>query len=132
MHFLMNKFLFRLRKYGPQPPPMPATLLGRLRRSALPYSGAAFRFQGQKIPSARDRQRQRRRSLMLQLLDFRRSSVKLHGSRVRWMRRLKSDWTTIIPFSSFYLELLTDTRNWKRFGFDTAVSLNRVYKPPIL
>ena len=69
--------------------------------------------------------------LMLQLLDFRRSSVKLHGSRVRWMRRLKSDWTTIIPFSSFYLELMTDTRNWKRFGFDTAVSLHAVNKPPI-
>ena len=58
----MNKFLFRLRKYGPQPPPKPVTLLDRLRRSALPYSGAAFRFQGQKIPSARDRQRQRRTS----------------------------------------------------------------------
>ena len=68
---------------------------------------------------------------MLQLLDFRRRNVKLHGSRNRWMRRIKSDWTTIISFSGFYLELLTDTRNWKRFGFDTALSLQAVNKPPI-
>ena len=64
--------------------------------------------------------------LMLQLLDFRRRNVKLHG-----MRRIKSDWTTILSFSGFYLELLTDTRNWKRFGFDTALSLQAVNKPPI-
>ena len=55
---------------------------------------------------------------MLQLLDFRRRNVKLHGSRNRWM-------PTIISFSGFYLELR------KRFGFDTALSLQAVNKPPI-
>ena len=35
------------------------------------------------------------------------------------MRRLKNDWTTIIPFSSFYLELMTDTRNFRHGGVVT-------------
>ena len=71
--------------------------------------------------------------MTLQLLDFRRRNVKAHGNRLRWMCRLKNDWTTILSFSSFYLELLTDARNWKQFGFDTAVSLQRVgvFGPPV-
>ena len=60
--------------------------------------------------------------MTLQLLDFRRRNVKAHGNRLRWMCRLKNDWTT-----------LTDARNWKQFGFDTAISLQRVgvFGPPV-
>jgi hypothetical protein len=65
--------------------------------------------------------------MMLQLLDFRRRSVKAHGNRNAWMRRLTGNWTSIVPFSSFYLELLCDRDNWKRFGFDTVLTM-RTFK----
>ena len=55
--------------------------------------------------------------LLLQMLDFRRRNVKTEGSRLRWMHRLKDDWTTIIPFSAFYLRVLCDESNWKQFGY---------------
>ena len=48
---------------------------------------------------------------------FRRRKVKTEGSRLRWMHRLKDDWTTIIPFSAFYLRVLCDESNWKQFGY---------------
>lgn len=34
-----------------------------------------------------------------------------------WMRRLRDDWTNIVPFSAFYLRLLCDQRNWKACGY---------------
>ena len=54
--------------------------------------------------------------LLLQMLDFRRRTVRSQGNRRRWMRRLSDDWTTIVAFSEFYSGLMSDDRNWKAYG----------------
>ena len=61
--------------------------------------------------------------LMLQMLDFRRKKVKIEGSRLMWMRRLRDDWTNIVPFSAFYLRLLCDESNWKACGYRALQSM---------
>ena len=53
---------------------------------------------------------------LLQMLDFRRRTVRSQGNRRRWMRRLSDDWTTIVAFSEFYSGLMSDDRNWKAYG----------------
>jgi len=57
--------------------------------------------------------------LLLHMLDFRKKSVKVDGSRRTWMRRLRDDWTNIVAFSDFYLRLVCDESNWKACGYRT-------------
>ena len=49
--------------------------------------------------------------MLLQMLDFRRKTVRAHGDRRSWMKRMRRDWTTIVPFSEFYSGLLADDAN---------------------
>ena len=62
--------------------------------------------------------------LLLQMLDFRRKNVKCDGSRLTWMRRLSADWTTIVPFSKFYLKLICEKSNWKVCGYSALQSIH--------
>ena len=65
---------------------------------------------------------------LLQMLDFRRKSVRAHGDRRSWMKRLRRDWTTIVPFSEFYSGLLADDANWKQYGLPTFRNLYCFYE----
>lgn len=64
--------------------------------------------------------------LLLQMLDFRRTQVKRDGSRISWMRRLRDDWTTIVPFSAYYLRLICDQNNWKVCGYSALQNIHLI------
>ena len=76
--------------------------------------------------------------LLLQMLDFRRKTVKIDGSRLTWMRRLRDDWTTIVPFSAYYLRLICDKSNWKVCGYSALQNIHLVgpaesrHEPPLI
>ena len=69
--------------------------------------------------------------MLLQMLDFRRKPVKAYGNRMMWMRRLREDWTAIVPCSEFYSELLSNDSNWKSYGLRSFRSLCCLDEPDV-